>query len=102
MLGTCARSRGPLIEREKTKTFEGIRNTCQVAKHCLSDHSTRNVPLTVHTSLKATRHLIKEGKIPDMEETDTLDDSPSAQEEDEEMSTKIVGRAPVTQNYKKV
>lgn len=89
MLGTCARSRGPPIEREKTKTSEGICNTCQVANHCLGDHSTLNVPLTVltgkqstntvHTSLKAMRHLTKEGKIPDMEETDTLDNSPSAQ-----------------------
>lgn len=92
--------------------FEGICNTWQVAKHCLGDHGAQNVPLTVpigkqntdtvHMSLKATRHLIKkkEGKIPDMEETETLDDSPSAQEEDEEMSTQLLTELPSRRNIR--
>lgn len=60
---------------------------------------------TVLCNLKVMQDLIKKCNIPDMEETEKLDDSPLAQEEDDEERRNahtIVGRSPITYEFKRV
>jgi len=60
---------------------------------------------TVLCNLKVMQDLIKKCNIPDMEENEKLDDSPLAQEEDDEERRNahtIVGRSPFTYDFKRV
>ncbi|XP_078024990.1 uncharacterized protein LOC144463675 [Epinephelus lanceolatus] len=59
----------------------------------------------VLSNLKVMQDLIKKCNIPDMEETEKLDGSPLAQEEDDEERRNahtIVGRSPFTYEFKRV
>jgi len=60
---------------------------------------------TVMIHLKTMQDLIKKSKIPDTEDSETFQESPLAQEEDEEERRNahtIVGRSPFTYEFKKV
>ncbi len=84
-------------EKKRRPSLEEFCNICicQVAKHYLNDHSTANLPLTVWK----TQHQNcpeKPCKIPDMDETKKLEDSPLTQEGDDEERRNahtIVGRS---------
>lgn len=81
-----------------TTALQIFRSLCAVL---IGKHNTS----TVQNNLKAMQDLIKESKIPNMEETEKLEGRPLAQEEEDEErrnALTIVGQSPFTYKFKKV